>query len=334
MKSGWIGPGKAVEQFEAMICEHTGAAHCVVTTSGTTALLLALHAILVRPPTDVGFPAYTYLAGANVARLLYRDVRLVDVSLARACMEIKDILPAPDSPPTWIYVDHNGYLATESISTLQELRHFVIEDACQAFGNSTAGTHGDIGVFSFSPQKMVTTGQGGAAITDNHYLATTIRELRDQGDCRKIGVHKAIGGNFRMPDVLAAWGVEQMKRLPETLEKKARLREWYRSELPWQIGPDEWTPEIADSHDWWLPVVRSKRAKKLVAHLASCGIEAKMLYRPVAENPPYKADQKFPNAEMVADTWVYLPGHLGLKRRQVKYIAECVQRFAGQERVK
>jgi perosamine synthetase len=193
-----------------------------------------------------------------------------------------------------------------------------IEDACQSLGIGNAFT-GKLCVTSFSPQKLVTTGQGGAVLTYCKDAADFIRGFIDHGGgWRETRVHERIGGNFRMSDLNAALGVSQMKRLPELIEKRLAVHDRYEDRLC----------EAIDSVECgWCVTIRSMRPKSLIAHLRERGIEALQPYRPLHHNPPFDTLESFPNAERAARELVYLPGHPHLTMQDVDAVCDAIESF-------
>src|SRR5690606_1329903 len=150
LRSGWIGPGEKVEEFEELLCQATGKNYAVCCNSGTTALMLAIKLTLTHthPFRDVAVPAYGMRAAHHVALWNNAEVRVYDIEQTR------------NEYPLYISValNHNGLPRIEC--------DIDIEDACQSMGVSGAFS-APLAVTSFSPQKLVTAGQGGAVVTDD-----------------------------------------------------------------------------------------------------------------------------------------------------------------------
>lgn len=298
LESGMIGPGAACREFETLLADYTGVKHVVLCNSGSTALLLALMAM--RSPRDrtetiVFCPDYGMHAGSEAALLLRYPVELYDVD---------------ESP--WLHpnrivlrINQNGLPGSGCD----------IEDACQSMGVPGCFHSGSVATLSFSPQKLVTTGQGGAVLTDDDFLAERIRGLVDHGgNWRQTRIHDQIGGNFRMPDLLAAMGVSQMRRIDEIVATRERIHAQYRELLP--------AVECG-----WCVIHRSDDARSLIHYLRDHHIEALQPYRPVHHHPPFACTGHFPNAERCARELVYLPGHNGLTESNIATICRRVQEF-------
>jgi perosamine synthetase len=323
VRSGWIGPGKKVRQFEQEFADAVGRKHALAVTSGTTGLLLSLWASNLKSGGTVVFPAYTFLAGANAAKLAGYGVELCDVA-EDGCLDLspfrRSVLPG-----VVMFVGHNGQGSALTARQWCDSRECLcIEDACQSLGCPEAGSHGHMAVFSFSPQKLITTGQGGMVVTDDDELYDRLDAFRDHGgaDWRSSNWHRRVGGNFRMTDIQAAMGLTQLRRLPKLVKRRRRILDWYvyhgLSSIP------------AWNTDAWCAAYRTRRPGDVIEALQRCGVDARKLYRAVHQHGPYAAeDRLFPVATKLAHELIYLPSHLSVTRQEVKRICELVRQFEG-----
>jgi len=255
LKSGWLVQGTKVAEFEKMIVEFTKAKFARASTSCTTSLHLALVALGIGHGDEVLLPSFTFIASANAieytgAKPVFIDIDLntfnIDTKKVEEYLEqakkrgvkVKGIMP----------VHLFGFMAdmTPIMELAKEYNLCVVEDAACALGSlyksKHAGTFGDAGSFSFHPRKIITTGEGGMLTTNNHEMAIKVQSLREHGvtksgiDREKNGgyllsTYKVLGYNYRMADIQGAIGVEQMKKLPWILEKRASRAKIYNEEL-------------------------------------------------------------------------------------------------------
>lgn len=318
--SGRIGHGEAARRFESLIAASVGeSTQCIATTSGTAALMLSILSLALAPRSTILFPAYTMVAGANAARILGFNVRLVDVNSESLCMDPSQI-DITDDVSAVIFVDHNGYCG-EGLSLVRDqcTRWGIplIEDACQAIGIPGAGTIGDIGTFSFSVPKLVTTGQGGAVVSRSERLIESAHRWADHGGgWRGDKMHRFLGGNFKFNDVSASLGIPQMERLPELTARRKQIRAWYCDRLS-SINPS----------DGWCVFYRTNDAAGLVVHLKSRDIEASRCYLPMHWHPPYQDGKSYPGAEKVYAETVYLPSHLKITEANVDAVCNAIWEF-------
>lgn len=312
---GSIGPHKRVEELERLISARYRDREAIVTTSGTTALMLALWAAGLERDDAVLVPAWTNHAAADVATMLGFRVRCVDVDPSTGCMNMESLKGAlvRHGARAVVFVHHNGPYASEAMTAravCDTQGAVLIEDGCQAFGELRT-VAGRMAAFSFAPMKQLTTGQGGVVVTDDAVTADLLRDIRGGG--RHDG---PIGGNFRMPDVLAAWGIAQMSRLDATLARRRQMRSWYREGgVPVRLGS-------------WCVVYRTPRADKLIARLSQHGVQSVQFFQPIWARREYRAmarPEHFPGAADAERTWVYLPSGPRLKRRDVAKVCQLVR---------
>lgn len=304
LSEGCVGPGRYVAEFEAMLCEATGKKHAVCCNSGTTALMLSLKTLCYDKLAYV--PAYGMLAAANAASLVGMNVMPYDIGHASHCA----------ATGTLVSISHNGNPSRIECPGAE------IRDAAQSIGIPRAFTGGMIYTVSFSVPKLVTTGQGGAVLTDSDYLAESVRNLTDHGGgWRETRIHQRIGGNFRMPDYAAALGCSQLKRLPQLVERREQIHQQYRERL-------KDCPGKLDCG--WCVIYQTPRADALISHLRERGIEASRQYRCITSHPPYANGKRYPNAERAERELVYLPGGCsGISDAQVFLVGEAIKEFEG-----
>jgi len=327
--SGWLGPGQAVSAFENKICEITGTKYAIATTSGTTALYVSILAT-TKKDEHIYFPDYTFIAGANAARICDRRVELIDIKENTLCMDpeiLSDNLKhRRGCPGGVIFVNHNGYVDSDRYDIKEICIGYgitMIEDSSQSLGiwdcsGLHAGRLGDVGIFSFSVPKLVTTGQGGCIITDNENIAIECRRLIDQGgEWRKTKVHECVGGNFKFNDILASYGLAQLERIDDLLQRREQIFDWYREHI-----------SIVDFgyESTWMVLYRTKKAKEIIDKLKENNIQATQFYNPIHKNPPYIVeDPIFPCATKVSKEIVYLPSSLNLTKEEINLICDIIK---------
>jgi perosamine synthetase len=329
--AGWIGPGERVKEFAADLGLMFDR-HCTVTNSGTSALLLSYLALNLLPRSTICCPDYGLPACHNAARLLGHRVQLIDVDPATCCMDPAALerYVCDGACDAVVFVDHNGYAGT----ALRDVRAIctargvpLIEDSAVALGCPIAGRVGDLSILSFSVPKIITTGQGGAVLTERDDLARRLAQLIDQGGggWRNDRMHVAVGGNFRMPDVLAALGIAQLRDLQSLLKRRWDLWSWYRRDMvPGNdVAPSGWMMTVRAEDD--------RKAARILEEVHAIGYDCRRLYRPVHHCTPFAADAAlFPGAEEVYARLLYLPSSLNLQRTQVSEITAAVWRGRNQ----
>src|ERR671916_1671091 len=242
MASGSLAQGPRVAEFEAAFADMVGVPHAVATSSGTTALHLALLGYDIGPGDEVVTVPFTFIASANSvlytgARPVFVDVREDDFTLDPDQLEAAITPRTKGVMPVSLYGQPADLPAITDIAERHGLA--VVEDAAQAhgaaIGQRRSGTWG-AGTFSFYPTKNMTTGEGGMVTTDDRDLAERVRLLREHG-MRVRYHHEIVGYNFRMTDLAAAIGLAQLPKLGSFNDRRRAIAARYDAELRGVVTP-------------------------------------------------------------------------------------------------
>ena len=330
LRGDWLTQGPAVPEFEAGLCHAVGAREAIAVNSGTAALHLGMQAMGIGPGDLVLVPAITFVASANAALYCGADAAIIDVEPDTgliSCDALEAFLRGYRGPlrPRAVVAVHYAGLpcdlpALGAICARYGLE--LIEDACHAPGatwTAADGTSRRVGdastsafaALSFHPVKHLTTAEGGAVMTNQRSLAERVRMLRTHGITRNPELLETnegpwwyeqheLGFNYRMPDVLAALGTSQLRKLPRWLERRRQLARLY-TELLSDV-PDVALQQLraGREHAYHLfPILvddRRRRFEELVAN----GIRVQVHYIPVHVQPYYVrryGKQSLPAAE-------------------------------------
>lgn len=335
--STWISSnGKYIDEFEDAFAKFCGAKYSISCCNGTVALHLALRGLGVGPGDEVLVPTLTFVATANAvtycgARPVFLDSDGDTWNLDPALIE-KKITPRTKG----IVVVHL-YGNPVDMNVIGEIakRHgiFVLEDAAEAHGaeynGKKAGTIGQVGIFSFYGNKIVTCGEGGMVITDDPKLAAHIRQMKGQGmDVNHRYWFPIIGYNYRMTNIAAAIGLGQLEKISWHLQRRLEIAAHYKAALrkiPGIVLQKE-TPNSKHSH-WIFSIVLSDtitiNRDDVMQQLLQNGIETRPIFYPMHILPPY-ADQKvsLPVAERLAARGFSLPTWGGLTGNDLDFICE------------
>jgi perosamine synthetase len=328
--SGFIGPGKKTQDFAAALARRVGVEKVVPTVSGTVALSVVAHALGLRPGDEILVPAYGVISTISSFAAIGLKPRLVDIDEETACMS-RDRLERALSPATKAvcFVNFSGNTGPSLAAVAEVCRAAgvpLIEDAACALGHShegrSAGTFGDVGTYSFSVPKVVTTGQGGAFVARDPAVLDRAAAYIDHGDLdwRRTNLNREIGTNLRFTDVQAALGLCQLEDLDERLRRRrdahSVLKERLRGKL--YVVPGEEAP----LHN----IVFSTRPDELVGVLKERRISAVRQYRTLSQHPAYSdlAREAFPAADYWTDHAVYLPFGMTLTPEDAERVADAV----------
>ena len=336
-----LAMGPFTEQFERGIAEVAGRAHAVACASGTAGLHMAVRALGIGDGDEVITTPFSFVASANC--LLYERAvpRFVDIEEDSLGIDPGLIEAAVTSRTKGILPVHvfGRPCRIEPIMTSARTHGWsVIEDSCEALGSTLdgrpMGSYGDVSVFAFYPNKQITTGEGGIAVTDDAGIAEVMTSLRNQGrDTDGTWLrHVRLGYNYRIDEMSAAVGVAQLERRAELRAGRNRValayeqafagRDWVR--LP-QAGPGE---EV----DWFVYVLRLAAEidrDALIGRLAARGVPSRPYFAPIHLQPFYQAEFRFtpgdfPVTERVARTTLAIPFSSRLAEDDVAYVAEVI----------
>lgn len=356
LRSDWLTQGPAVPRFESALAECCGAAHAVTVNSATAALHIACLALGVSPGDLVWTSPNTFVASANCARYCGAEVDFVDIeadtgnmSAAALAARLADAARRGTLPKVVIPVHFSGQPCDmPAIAALAQTYGFkVIEDASHAVGASLDGQRvgncrwSDITVFSFHPVKIVTTGEGGAALTNSPELARRMARLRSHGITRETDEMERpnpapwyyeqveLGFNYRMTDIQAALGATQLAKLDEFIARRREIADFYDhalADLPGLALPAR-QPGACSS--WHLYVVRTPRRDAVFARLRAAGIGVQVHYTPVHCQPYYRrlgfAPGQFPTAEAHGAEALTLPLFPALSGADQSRVVEAVR---------
>lgn len=341
LESGQLVAGPRVREFEQAFSAYLGAAHGVATSSGTTALLVALDAAGVGPGDAVVTSPFSFVATANAilhrgARPVFADIDPLTYNLDPAAVAAA-LARTPEARALLPVHLYGLACQMDALGRLAEAHHLVVvEDAAQAHGaefrGRRAGTFGAAGIFSFYPSKNLTTGEGGMIVTDHAPLAERARVLVDCGQTSRY-VYEALGSNYRMTEIAGALGTVQLAHLDARNARRrqnaARLGAGL-ADLDWLALPVEPPGCVHVYHQYTLRVPRVR--DRLIQHLASCGIDSRVYYpQPIHHSPLYRrlgyGDVRCPEAERAAREVVSIPVHPSLSEAEIDRIVQAVRRF-------
>jgi dTDP-4-amino-4,6-dideoxygalactose transaminase len=316
LRSGWLTQGPAVAEFESELCRVTEARYAVAFCNGTAALHAACAAADLGPGDRVGTSTLSFVASANCARYVGAEPVLLDIDPATLNLVPEDVPPGLDA----IVVVHFAGLPVD-LSKLGNRPRVVIEDAAHALGALTPDgpvgncARSDMCCFSFHPVKAVTTGEGGAVTTNDSEFATNLRRFRNHGilPTPELGGWSydviELGWNYRLPDIQAALGVSQVKKLDRFVTSRGRLADRYRvllEKMPIILPPGA---PSGTRHAYHLFAIRVEDRRRIYDGLRAAGIGAQVHYVPIHQHQLYRhaSDKGFPAADAAAASLISLP---------------------------
>jgi perosamine synthetase len=353
--SGWITQGPEVGAFEREFAEFTGAPNACAVSNCTTALHLALLAVGVRSGDEVITVSHSYIATANAVRYCGATPVFVDVDPVTFNLDPAQIEPAINDRTRAILCVHQMGMPCDLEAILQVARRHslpVVEDAACAIGSEIfwhgqwemiGKPHGDIACFSFHPRKVMSTGDGGMITTRNVEWDSRFRLLRQHGmsvpDTVRHGANQVIfesypmlGYNYRMTDIQAAVGREQLRRLPAILERRRVLARDYEAMLADVPGLE--TPCSPD----WARTNWQSYCVRLPSHCAQRGVMQDMLDAGIstrrgimcshreAAYSDFPLRQQLPQSELAQDQCILLPLYPQMTKEDQELVVATLRR--------
>ena len=337
LDSGMLAQGPRVKGFEEAFAEYCGVNYAVATTSGTTALHVALLINSIGPGDEVITSPFTFISSANSILFVEAKPVFVDIDPVTFNIDPELIEEAITSKTKAIMPIHLYGLCAEMdrIMEIAEKHNLiVIEDACQSHGASINGKRAGsfaTGTFSLYPTKNMTSAEGGMITTNDKEIAESARVIRQHGMRRRY-YHDELGYNFRMTDVHAAIGLEQLKKLPGFNQKRQENAIYFTENLKGIITPE--VPEGYEHvyHQYTIRVPGGKR-DDLIEYLGENDIGSGIYYPvPIHKQTYYMNElgynQTLKEAEQAALEVVSLPIHPGLSQEDLESIVTTVNKFS------
>ena len=346
LKSDWLTTGPLVEEFEAAL-ERVVGAPCISVSSGTAALHCAYAAIGLAPGDEVITPPITFIATQATAALFGATIVFADVQTDTANIDPQAVAAAI-TPRTKaiVAVDYAGHPAD-----LDELRAiadrngiYLIEDAAHSIGSMykgrQVGTIADITTFSFFPTKNMTTGEGGAIASTHPELLERAKsfsrqglvrnpskfKIRDQGPWHQE-VHE-FGLNYRLPDILCALGISQLKRLDEFKDKKREIFKNYLIRLQNFSEVHLPTERSYVTANWHLFPVRVDPSKRsaIFSGMRKAGVGVQVNYIPAYWHPVFQVNSlkkgMYPNSDLFYSQEISLPMYSDLNEENAEFVTK------------
>ncbi len=342
--TGWVSSaGKFVTRFEEMFAEFCNTKYAIATSNGTTALHLAVLALDIGVGDEVIVPTLSFIATANA--VTYTGAKPVFVDSEWETWNIDpNLIEQAITPKTKAIIPVHLYGHPANMDLILDIskRHnlAVIEDAAEAHGakykGQPVGGIGEIGVFSFYGNKIITTGEGGMVVTNDSEIAKKIRILRGHGmSPERRYWHPVLGYNYRMTNLQAALGVGQMERIDEIIEAKLRIAERYEKGFSSIKGLN-----LAPRQPWaksvfWLYSILVNEDEfglsrgQLVTILQEKGIETRPLFIPIHQQPVYhqNVQDNYPVANQLGKIGLSLPSAASLQLEDINKVINCFQNF-------
>lgn len=339
LESGHLAQGREVECFEREFAAYVGTREAIATSSGTTALFVALKALGVRPGDKVVTTPFTFVATASAILHCGGIPVFCDVDWRTGNIDPENLekVVARDPQVKGVVIVHlygTPCALSEILAIVKSRNLFLVEDCAQAHGaeyeGKKVGSFGDAGIFSFYPTKNMTTGEGGMVVTDIPEVAERCRMLINHGS-RKRYHHEILGYNFRMTDIAAAIGRVQLQKLEERNARRRENASFYSERLADLEGIEiPFVPQgtLPAFHQYTVKVPGKRDA--LLAFLRERGIGCEVYYPLPLHKQAFLESYgygPFPVAEQLSREVLSIPVHPGLSQNDLEEVVGLIREF-------
>lgn len=342
LRSPHLSLGPKLREFEQKLAEYTGVKYAVVVNSGTSALHLIIKALEIGEGDEVITTPFSFVASSNCilferARPIFVDIDSLTWNIDTNLIEEK----ITDKTKAILAVDVFGHPAEwdhlRKIAKKYSIR--LIEDAAEALGSEYKGKRlgplADGTIFGFYPNKQITTGEGGAILTDDEEMAELCRSLRNQGRSNGNGwsQHNRLGYNYRLSDINCALGIAQLERVDEILAKRECAAQLYNERLQGIEGIEipYTSPEVKRS--WFVYVIKlrdgfnKENRENILQELRNKGIACSNYFIPIHLQPFYREMfgyqmGHFPVTERIAERTIALPFYGNITQKEIDYVCD------------
>ena len=340
VKSGWVSSsGLKINKFENELKKLTKRKFCCCVSSGTAALEIAIKSLGIGKGDEVIMPAFTIISNANAIIKNFAKPILIDSDPVTWNIDIKKIEKKITHKTKAIMLPHIYGFPNEMnliLKICKKYKLYLIEDAAemigQNFNGKPCGSFGDISTFSFYANKHITTGEGGAVLTNNKKVFEKIKELRNLSFGKKDRFnHSDLSWNYRFTNIQASLGLSQIKRIKKIIKRKIEIGNIYYDALRNSenifIQPNK--KKYASNVYWVFGILLKKKLngkKNLIQKkLLKNKIETRPFFWPMHKQEIFKKmglfkGESYPVAENLSKNGFYLPSGLGLKNSQINYI--------------
>lgn len=351
LKSDFITQGSTTPEFEKKLARYCGAKYAVGVSHGTAALHLAYLAAGLKTGDEVITSPNSFVATTNMlvtlgAKPIFCDIRLDSYNIDES--KIEPLITKKTKAIVPIHFAGQPSDMEKIIRLAKRHQLLVIEDAAHSLGakynqQRVGSFKTDMAIFSFHPVKPITTGEGGAIVTNNRNLYRRLILLRNHGiykDKQGKNVMIELGYNYRMTDMAAALGLSQLKKINQFIKKRRQVVKWYQQELKGVkeiILPQELSRSYSGWHLYVIRTVKKSDRDKLMSYLKKNGVGANFHYPAIYAHPFYRKigyrNLNLANEQVYQDSCITLPCYPQLKRSDVKYIADLIKKYFNKNEV-
>lgn len=345
LKSNWLTTGPKIAEFEGALCNYAGCKYAVAVNSGTSALDMMVQVLGLPHGSEVITTPFTFVATSNA--LLYNNLKPVFADIDRDTRNVSSDeirKKITDKTKAILYVDYAGHPC--DIDAIKEIADeydlFLFEDGCHAIGakykGKKVGTFADMTVFSFHAVKAITTGEGGAVVTDSVELYEKLKMLRNHGIDKPSSDRdgwaydmKCLSRNYRMTDIQAALGISQLKKLDKFIKRKEEIVALYNEAFATVDSMETPIVKPYAKHAWHIYTILVNGRDAFFKRMHKRRIGVNVHYIPIYRFSYYQEhlnnNQKdYPITEEVYSKVITLPLYYSMKTDEIRKVIEDAKR--------
>lgn len=342
LSDSWLSDFKETEKFEKALCEATAVPYCSVVNNGTIAISIALLAMGIKPGDEVIVPNLTMIATATAVEFIGAIPVFADIEKSSFCLDVNRVIEKyTEKTKAVIYVTFNGRINEKQVHKLvqfcKEKQLAFIKDDAQSLGSGVPNGHGlqhnefgDVHTLSFSPHKIIPTGQGGAILCHDKELFEKIDRIKDFGRLQGgADIHDYFGINSKFTEMQAILGINALYKLEEKQVFKQKLYDTYYEAF--KSIKDIMMLERALNHTPWFCDIYVNDRDKLALHLKEKNIGTRPMYPALNTQKCYNStDIHLANSQVICGMGLWLPSSFNLKEEQIQYIINNVKEYYGE----
>lgn len=338
VRSGWVSSlGEYITKFEKEFASFCGTKYALSVSNATVGLHLSLVALGIDKDDEVIIPDLTFVATGNVVKYVNAKPVIVDIDPDTLCIDANGISKAITKNTRAIIPVHL-YGHPADMNKINEIAKennlLVIEDAAEAHGaeidGRRVGGFGDVGVFSFYGNKIITSGEGGMITTSNKDLYERLKFLRDHAmSSEKRYWHTEVGFNYRMTNLQAALGLAQLRRIEDLIQKRIEIFEWYKEGLFGAENISLNRTQAGIKNVYWMICLEildytEKQRDDFLVKLKEKGIDGRPYFYPLSDMPIFDSVNTY-NAHNIYKTGLNLPSFFDITKEQVLFICKTIK---------
>lgn len=328
VSESYFNEGKLAIELEKNISQKTKARHTIMCSSGTAALFLALKGVGVQSGDLVAVPSMSFIATANAVRLVGAVPVFIDCEPDTLNISTKDLADAIQKQNIKfviiVHVSGRSAFNQNLMSLINNNNITVIEDAAEAFGSKDPdsgkylGTIGKAGIYSFSPNKIITSGQGGAVVTDSDAIFKSCTALKDQGRPERgtggADLHPMEGYNFKLADINSAVALGQWKKLEKRIDHLKEVYSFYRKSIIDCKHKKLFNFDVLNGELPLWPEIWVEERDQILTYLTQNKVNYRKIWHPINSQPYYYPGRPTPNSSKASIHVFWLPSSFNLNQ--------------------